>query len=119
MAWVLVGVRAGVGMRAEGWQGVLRLHMADRGYHPPPEDKSGVANSARLRGHDADSPELSAASAHSLRGVSGVPLRTWLPCRPRPGSIVWLYPLSRIRPGLLPLHIPSYLYVPLICFYYR
>ena len=118
MAWVLVGVRAGIGMRAEEWQGVLPLHVADRGYYPT-EEKSGVADSAGLRGRDADSPELSAASVNSLRGVSGVPLRTWLPCRPRPGSIVWLYPLSRIRPGLLPLHIPSYLYVPLHCFYYR
>ena len=84
MAWVLVGVRAGIGMRAEEWQGVLPLHVADRGYYPP-EEKSGVADSAGLRGRDADSPQLSAASVNSLRGVSGVPLRTWLPCRPGPG----------------------------------
>ena len=31
-------------------------------------------------------PEPGAASANSLRGVSGVLSRTWLPCRPRPGS---------------------------------
>ena len=34
----------------------------------------------------------------------------------RPGPIVWLYLLSRFRPGLLPLHIPSYPYVPLLRF---
>ena len=55
------------------------------GLLPPPEEKSGVADSARLRGRDADSPELSAASVNSLGGVSGVPLRTWLPCGPGPG----------------------------------
>ena len=66
---MLVGVCAGVGMPAEEWQGVLPLHVADWEAGASTtllEEKSGVADSAGLRGRDADSPELSAASANSL-----------------------------------------------------